>query len=236
MNLTTNMLATVIFGLSSATIVAQDQDLAKAAKANIYRIVEENSVKTDNYTEIRQKLEPLIQQLIENTPEKSSSFGEKVGAWKQLWTDDLDDLRANNFFITADKERTYQVVFENGLFYNLTELKTGIGRFSGFLRGVYKVDGENLDLEFTKIRLKRGNLGQESSLVNLVDRFEKGELPRTFKIPGDDTYPQGPVGAKGYIKTIYIDDDMRIDIGANAADGVDDLFILKRLSQDEMAI
>jgi len=32
-----------------------------------------------------------------------------------------------------------------------------------------------------------------------------------------------------YKRQVYIDDDMRIDVGSNDADGVDDLFILRRI-------
>ena len=199
------------------------------AKQSIYELVEVNAERIDNFPEVRAELENYVNIILSNTNGEKKGFEEKVGIWKQLWTDDADDLRANNAFQTTDRRRTYQVVFDNGFFYNLTEVKTLLGRFSGFLRGVYELDGEVLNLEFTKLRLKRGNLGPEEDLGNLTTLFEEGKLKNTFKIPGSDKYPNGPVGATGKIRTVYIDDDMRIDVGSNDADGVDDLFILRRI-------
>lgn len=200
------------------------------AKLDIVKIVTENMDRIDNFKEVREQLNPLVNYLSQFKPTDERSLSDKIGTWKQLWTDDADDLRANNAFQKADRNRTYQVVFEDGIFYNLTEIKTPVGRFSGFLRGVYEKEGESLSLEFTKIRLKRGNLGPEKEILDLTRRFESGELKGTFKIPfGSDKYPNGPVGATGKIRTVYIDKDLRIDIGSNDADGVEDLFVLVRI-------
>ncbi|MDB2447262.1 PAP/fibrillin family protein [bacterium] len=217
-----------------STIRAQ-QDIVDNAKNNILKITSENALKIDNFQVVREQLSIEIEKLIANTPVNSSSLSDKLGVWKQLWTDDLDDLRANNAFQKTDKLRTYQVVFDNGIFYNLTEVKTLFGRFSGFLRGVYEVNGDDLQLEFTKIRLKRGNLGEENELKYLTRDFEIGKVKNTFKIPfASDKYPNGPVGAKGTIRTIYIDKDLRIDIGSNDADGVEDLFILQKIGENQL--
>jgi hypothetical protein len=200
------------------------------AKSKIYEIVERNAERIDNFEEVRETLEPFVSLLTQYYDQQEDSLDKKLGAWKQLWTDDADDLRANNSFQKTDRRRTYQVVFPNGLFYNLTEVKTPFGRFSGFLRGEYQQQTDVLTLEFTKIRLKRGNLGEEKDIRQLTLDFEEGKLKNTFKIPfGSDKYTNGPVGAKGTIKTIYIDGDLRIDVGANDADGVMDLFILRRI-------
>lgn len=214
-------------GLANGQIT--QQEIAET-KSKIYSIVEENAERIDNFAEVRETLEPLVAVLSETYAQEEDSLDKKLGAWKQLWTDDADDLRANNSFQKTDRRRTYQVVFTDGVFYNLTEVKTPFGRFAGFLRGEYQQQPDFLSLEFTKIRLKRGNLGEENQIEALTRDFEDGKLKNTFKIPfGSDKYPNGPVGAKGTIKTIYIDGDMRIDVGANDADGVMDLFILKRI-------
>lgn len=217
-------------GMGSAKDLTAE-DLAKIAEAKeaIYSIAYDNITRIDNFPEVRRALDEQVRVLSAYGPDADKSLEEKIGAWQQLWTDDADDLRANNAFQTTDRERTYQVVFEDGVFYNLTEVKTLLGRFAGFLRGVYQKNEDVLALEFTKIRLKRGNLGEEADLVSLTQTFEAGELDGTFKLPGNDRYPSGPVGATGKIRTVYIDDDLRVDIGSNDADGVEDLFILRRI-------
>lgn len=63
-------------------------------------------------------------------------------------------------------------------------------------------------------------------LLDLTLDVEKGNQ-KTFSLPfGFDQYPNGPVGAKGDIKTVYIDQFLRIDVGRNKADQVEDLFVL----------
>lgn len=208
----------------------EQQARIDSAKAKILEIVSGNVERIDNFPEVRAELTPFVNVLSEFAPTAEDSLNEKIGSWQQLWTDDADDLRANNAFQSTDRTRTFQVVFDNGVFYNLTEVKTLFGRFAGFLRGVYEQEGSVLSLEFTKIRLKRGNLGPMEDLGNLTKLFEEGKIEGTFKIPfGSDRYPDGPVGATGTIKTVYIDDELRIDIGSNDADGVEDLFVLKRI-------
>lgn len=203
-------------------------------KKQIIQISEQNMNRLDNFSVIRKKLDPLVKklgQLQSLTPEDSKKL--KVGVWKQLWTDDADDLRANNRFQTAERDQTYQVVFADGVFYNLTVINTPIGPASGFLRGIYeqnKKAPEYLDLRFTSLRLKKGGLPSSSNdILDLTLDVENG-YQKTFSLPfGFDKYPNGPVGAKGDIKTVYIDQFLRIDVGRNQADQVEDLFVLIKL-------
>jgi len=199
-------------------------------KTKIISISKKNSSNLDNFALIRKKLNPLVDELRKRQDlDSEESLSRKIGVWKQLWTDDSDDIRANNFFQSIDREQTYQIVFEGGLFYNLTVLKTPIGKFSGFLRGLYSVspkDEKVLNLEFTSLRLKRGSLPVAGELLSLTSNLEEG-MTGSFGLPfGLERSPRGPVGAKGNIETIYIDEDLRVDLGQNFADGVVDLFVL----------
>jgi hypothetical protein len=49
-----------------------------------------------------------------------------------------------------------------------------------------------------------------------------------FQFTGERRYRIGPVGAKGYIETVFINEEIPIDVGANLADGVRELFVLVR--------
>lgn len=212
--------------VSSPKVLANQ---ASTAKQRIYEIAVANIERTDNFLEVRKQLQIEIDKLLTHSVDQRGSLEDKTGVWRQLWTDDSDDLRANNRLQKVNRRRTYQVVYEDGYFYNLTEINTVFGKFSGFLRGVYEISGPSLKLKFTKLRLKWGGLGPEAELIDLTAALEAGKL-NTFRFPfGSDEQPNGPVGATGQIRTVYVDEDLRIDIGSNDLDGVEDLFILTRL-------
>lgn len=223
----------LVFLLITFSFNSLGKDLL-SLKNQIIKISKQNIDRLDNFSDIRSKLNPLVEELSKLqslTAEESKRL--KVGTWKQLWTDDADDLRANNRFQRAQRDETYQIVFSDGLFYNLTVLKTPIGSASGFLRGTYSQNPnapEYIDLQFTSLRLKKGGLPRVASeLLDLTLDVENG-YQKTFSLPFNfDKFPNGPVGARGDIKTIYIDESLRVDIGRNKEDNVEDLFILVRL-------
>ena len=141
-------------------------------------------------------------------------------------TDDADDIRANNLFVSVDRKQTYQVVFANGSFYNVSVINLPFGlRFTAFLKGLYESAGKVLSLEFVSLKLRLGGLSQ---VEETVKRAEAHKLIGLVDFPGGARKPNGPVGVKGEIETLYIDENLRIDIGQNLDDGVQDLFVLVR--------
>lgn len=221
--------AVLVSGISVAGMAQANSARVAELKDQIQQIALENQERIDNFEAVRATLDPLVNELVDTAEplsfEKSSAL--KAGAWQQLWTDDLDDLRANNAFQTVDRSETYQVVFPNGVFYNLSELQTPLGRFSGFLRGTYSEADPLILITFTDLQIKRGKLG--TGLFDLVSRIERGDERGLFRLPGNQQYPDGPIGAEGDIDTVFIDDALRIDVGQNLADGVKDLFVLVRI-------
>ena len=122
----------LVFLLITFSFNSLGKDLL-SLKNQIIKISKQNIDRLDNFSDIRSKLNPLVEELRKLqslTAEESKRL--KVGTWKQLWTDDADDLRANNRFQRAQRDETYQIVFSDGLFYNLTVLKTPIGSALGF--------------------------------------------------------------------------------------------------------
>lgn len=208
------------------TSAAEIEDL----KAKIVAIALANQTNLENTAAVRAQLNPLVAAL---GALETKSFEEekalKLGVWQQLWTDDSDDARADNFFQKVDRTNTYQVVFADGVFYNVSEIQTLLGRFTGFLRGQYTVAEPRFNLEFTDLKVRRGGVQDDAGgLFRFVEDAKLGRLGGLFQFPGERRYPNGPVGAKGYIETVFIDDQLRIDQGANLADGVTDLFVLVR--------
>ena len=77
------------------------------AKQSIYELVEVNAERIDNFPEVRAELENYVNIILSNTNGEKKGFEEKVGIWKQLWTDDADDLREIMLFkLLIDVELT----------------------------------------------------------------------------------------------------------------------------------
>lgn len=203
----------------------------KELKSQIIAIALANQSSLKNAEFVRAQLNPLVEKLgaLETkTFEEEKAL--KIGVWQQLWTDDADDARADNFFQKVDRTNTYQVVFDDGVFFNVSEIQTLLGRFTGFLRGSYEAVEPRFNLEFTDLKVRAGRVPspEQGGLLKFVESAKLGRLKGLFTFPGERRYPNGPVGAKGYIETVFIDEEIRIDQGANLADGVMDLFVLVR--------
>jgi hypothetical protein len=201
------------------------------AKQNIIALASKNTTNVDDFEEIRTILSNYIKILAKSKSNQKNSFNSRLGAWRQLWTDDNEDLKANNFFQQTDRMKNYQIIFDNQLFYNFIGIDTIVGPFSGFIRASYEKNKDGIDLEFNRIRLKQGDMVDERELVDFARLLETGKIEGTFGVPFvSDKYPDGPVGAKGDLVSIYIDDDIRIESGANDADGIVDLFIFEKVA------
>jgi hypothetical protein len=220
--------------LATAAIPALADTRADELLANIVETARANTERIDNFAAVRAEIGPMLEELKTVVPQRPlpEDLQLKKGAWKQIWTDDADDLRANNAFQTTDRNRTFQMVLDNGIFYNISEIRTLLGRFTGFLRGTYTpaTDGTSIDIAFTRVGLARGDVGPFGSILTRTLGVESGR-ETLFSIPGERPYPNGPVGAQGNIRTVYIDGSYRIDEGFNKADNVVDLFVLERLGE-----
>ena len=99
-------------------------------------------------------------------------------------------------------------------------------RLTVFLRGEYKKEGEGLGIKFTNLDIKV--LGVKD-VADVTYKLENGQ-EKFFSATRFSQYPsRGPVGAEGFINTVFVDDELRIDYGYNKADKQVDLFILKKL-------
>ncbi len=88
-------------GQSSFAFSARDASI-QDLKSEIQKIASENQARIDNYQEIRAQLEPLVKELVGRTNQSAEErLTGKYGTWQQLWTDDADDTRPNNFLIFA---------------------------------------------------------------------------------------------------------------------------------------
>lgn len=221
-------MAFVVSGLFASTSQASTLSLDEL-REQVLTVARDNMTRTDNFSEVRERLDGLVDQITEyNLLSDQEKSEKKVGAWHQLWTDDVDDSRTNNPFSKALRDETYQVVFEDGIFFNISTVEFPFGvKETAFLRAIPtgSVDGTSL-FSFSDLYLVQGQAGNQDDLISWAQSVENGEVGR-FSLNFLQT-PNGPIGAAGAIETVYIDDQIRIDEGYNFEDGVVDLFILER--------
>jgi hypothetical protein len=213
--------------LSFATFAFSQGSSVEDLKAQIVQIASANQVRTDNYKEVRTQLAPLVEEIVAATNQSPDErIQGKFGTWQQLWTDDADDTRPNNFFTQIDRSRTFQIVDPKGFFYNVSEMETALNvRLTAFLRGEYQKQGDGIKIKFTNLDIKVLGVKDPARVAQLLEAKKEKFFPATRFAK----YPKGPVGAEGYIDTVYVDSDLRIDYGYNAADKIVDMFILQRL-------
>ena len=223
--------------LANFSILASAFLIANTASANPERIAElkkeirsiaiENIGKKELRTQLREQLQPLVDELgAFHTPANAEADLPLLeGAWKEIFSDDVEPEPPG---FGTDRDSVYQVVTKDGYFYNLSNLK-GIITVAGVLRGEYKPAGDFLNIKFTKVSVRLQKLDSKTELFPFVQDLESGKLGSIVP-PGNNKAPNGPVGAEGNIRNIYIDQDFRIATGENFADGIKDLFVLDKVT------
>jgi PAP_fibrillin len=204
--------------------------------SKIETIAQSNTLNSpEKLASTRKKLEPLIEKLLafNGTQYIDEQLSLSVGTWKELWSDDREPSRPG---IELQRNTVFQVVTGSGYFYNVAtsagKLPNGAPvEYTSFLRGAYTRNAEQngIDFSFTKIGFLPGSLPSD---INLFDTIIRAETESSFlsKFPGDLKAPRGPIGAKGFLTTVFVNDNLRISRGFNKADGKQDLYILKRMN------
>lgn len=224
-------------------IPADEVDLSpegvKALKDAVRAICLPNIDRLDNLPEVRAQLDPLVNRL-------AIHYGRRLavskvlllaGAWREIWTDQPYPM---NGVSSMDYRQIYQVVSPWGHYWNLSDSKLfGFIPTTGALRGKYALNGTQIEVEFTTVGFRFGHLDKNADLVELAQNLEAKKVGVTG-IPGGGMAPRGPVGIQGSLETLYVDEDLRIDIGQQydfvgpdgkvAVPGVRDrLFVLERV-------
>lgn len=223
------LIATSIFLSSISAIAAgsgpqvqkpQDPELPNARiqelKDDIKTIALANRDDTVNSLQVRNTLQPLINELVALTPSRSEAekLDQVVGAWRNLWSD-------QQFGPGVDPAQVYQVVSDDGYYYNISLAHSPQGDVTNFLRGAYDDQGSYLAIEFTANSVRPGFFAPGTDLKALAANFEAGEI-EAQPVPG-------PIGVTGALINAYVDDDLRIVTGNSTADSQLRLFILERV-------
>jgi hypothetical protein len=181
-----------------------------ATKGALRAICNANRTRMDNLVAVRAQVDPLIDKLARHFgPVPATQKLPLVqGAWRQLWSDYPYPMTP---LIKMDPTQIYQVVDADGHYWNIGDQRAiGFLGMTGLLRGAFVANGTRIDLKFTNLGFRLGRLGRNENLVNLADSIETGER---FYFPLTGQAPQGPVGIEGTLETVYVDADLRVEIG-----------------------
>jgi hypothetical protein len=176
----------------------------------------------------------LIQDLKKIAP--AASFAEKqklsIGAWQEVWSDARNPNPPGQKIL---RPNVFQVLFEDGKGFNFgvrsITLPTGAEVIAtSVIELSFEKDAtkEQLNVTFEKTYTKPGNLSAEASILDLAKSVKEGTRPDVGADP-ERRFPRGPVGAKGPLELVYVDEEIRISQGANVFSGVVDTFVLTRV-------
>ena len=174
----------------------------------------------DNNPAVGRLLNRLTDRLTKITPARTESekLPEVAGGWKQVWSNLGGPSPVCNS--AAD---IYQVVSPNGYYWNFAKTLPPSGQPGYFfLRGKYETTPDFLSIEFTNQAISPVAPPAGTNLAALSDRAESGEF---IPLP-----PRPPVGVKGELKNVYVDDTLRIVRGTDnsGTTGPGTIFILVR--------
>ena len=141
--------------LSSSASMADENRRIADIKSEILDLGRQYVSEIDKADEARSLFEPLIYELAELVPVETEAEKRSrvAGAWKNVWS--------YRSFRGVNNEQSYQIVNENGYYWNFAELNIAGLSFSYFLRGAFTDEGEQLRIEFTSSRARYGFLKKE---------------------------------------------------------------------------
>ena len=162
----------------------------------------------------RNKLDLLIDSFKKNIGyiDPASYPTDKVaGAWKQVFTDQQYPIPK---FLMMEDDAIYQIVSKENHYWNVSNINVfGVLPTVGCLRGKYKLntDSPSVDVEFTRNGFRFSHLPDLVSATEYSQTLENGK--RWIISLGKGQAPTGPIGIRGKLTSIYVDDNIRIDAG-----------------------
>ncbi|QDK37159.1 PAP/fibrillin family protein [Bdellovibrio sp. NC01] len=174
----------------------------------------------DNSVEVRQKLDPLVDELASLVPARTEQekLIDVIGTWYQVWADGPGGQPG----MGARADSIWQVVFPEGYYWNVARDQYGEAKNMGYLRGKFTVGDNALNIEFTKaVTNPDWSYSEPTRLAMLAEfgAFDKNPAPPE----------QSPIGKKGILQNVYVDEDIRIVRGGGGDFGNNTyLYILER--------
>lgn len=205
---------------------AKDAILAFATVATERRMESEVTIPKS-----RLRMAELIRNLQKLAPSSTfeQRFQKTIGVWQEVWSDEQNPLPPGFKIL---RPQVFQVIRADGIGFNIGVRATPFGIGTAFIKLRASADAEKqrTNVEFLKTYSKVGDLATEPSLPALVQDILDNTRADITELP-DSPFPRGPIGAKGTLDTVYVDDELRIVRGPNSYSDVVDTFILKRIEE-----
>lgn len=202
-------------------------------KEVILEIAQDNLGKPDQDFKIQNKLVPYVDKLLKLAPQGpiKNRIKTLTGRWQQVWGPYEYRKYDRSIDPTTDPSLIYQVIFEDGYYYNVANTidpKTGKSDGTTLLRGKFKVKkGNDLKVRFTNLRKLDGFPPEGLSYTDLAELSENDELEgQRNSLPS--IFVRLFFGG-GVLKEVYTDDTMRITYGTSRQADAPFLYVLVRV-------
>jgi hypothetical protein len=157
-----------------------------------------------------------------------------AGPWQQVWGPYTYRGSDRGVDPRLDPNNIYQVVFQQGFYYNVSPDRDRLGRPKDrtiLLRGEYKLDPKRpnvINVRFTNLRAVPGIQRTPYAYTQLPILFETGRIKDTTLLP--PFFVRLFFGG-GSLQEVYTDQDLRITYGSDKNNLKDNyLYILKRVT------
>jgi hypothetical protein len=194
--------------------------------------LQSNSNNIENRKILKPYLEELENWYIHNRPINEITMTKQ--SWKSIWYDDADI--SNRGPIRLNKNKIWQIIGDNS-YYNISENSFGgCFKFTNYLQGSFNISNRDnkssiqkrlntIDLKFIYNGIGPNILYKDANLTKIVENVEKTNCcfhKNAISIPG-------PIGVKGQLWNLYLDDTYRFSYGINLNDpSTIDIYILER--------
>jgi len=219
-------LSVLVLGLSLSFSVKADE--VSQLKKQIIDLSFENIANDDTRVVVRQKLNRLTMELAALSPavteERLGLFS--PGSWQQIWSDERDNSPPGS--PKLDLNQVYQVISPEGWGYNFgVRLINGVIPVTFALLAEASVSGNKQTTEIKKAFSRGRGLSTGESVRQLAEEIHSGKsLEFTERDAGQ--FPNGPIGAKGVLTILFIDQDLKIGTSPNVYTGFNEMFVMHR--------
>lgn len=217
---------------SSALFVghsAAAADSISQLKQEIKSLAWANIDQPQNNEAVRAQLEGFVQRLKAVAPpvteERIVQFS--PGGWQQIWSDEqnMDPPGAPK----RDLRQIYQVVNGAGWGFNFGLRELAPNQYTTFaLQVVASVSGDLQTTEITKAFSNSRRLENGEDLIQLSNSIYAGNSEFVERNAG--RFPRGPIGAKGVLQLLFIDEELKIGTSPNVYNGKIEMFVMERTS------
>lgn len=204
-------------------------DTIESLKREIKTIAWANIDQPQNAEKVRADLEALVQRLKAVAPpvteDRIVQFS--PGGWQQIWSDEqnMDPPGAPE----RDLRQIYQVVNGAGWGFNFGLRELADGQFVTFaLQVVASVSCDLQTTEITKAFSNSRRLENDEDLIQLSQAIYQGNSDFVERNAG--RFPRGPIGAKGVLQLLFIDEELKIGTSPNVYNGKIEMFVMERTS------